>query len=113
MVVGFGVNLATSPAIAGRPVADLGGTMAPEAFAPLLAGSMSRILDLWRSSAQTDFVRAWLSRAHPVGTQMKVHGADSEVVNGRFDGLDPDGTLRLRLEDGSVRAIHAADVTIG
>jgi BirA family transcriptional regulator, biotin operon repressor / biotin---[acetyl-CoA-carboxylase] ligase len=27
-----------------------------------------------------------------------------------FDGLDSDGALRLRLADGAVRVIHAADV---
>ena len=113
VVIGFGVNLAAAPQIAQRSAAHLGGTIAPEAFAPLLAGSMSRMLRLWRSSDPADFARAWLARAHPVGTELSVHGADSEIVRGRFDGIDPEGTLRLRLPDGTVRAIHAADVTLG
>jgi BirA family biotin operon repressor/biotin-[acetyl-CoA-carboxylase] ligase len=29
-----------------------------------------------------------------------------------FDGLEPDGALRLRLEDGSARVIHAGDVML-
>jgi BirA family biotin operon repressor/biotin-[acetyl-CoA-carboxylase] ligase len=74
---------------------------------------MSRMLRLWRSSDPADFARAWLARAHPAGTELSVHGADSEIVRGRFDGIDPEGTLRLRLPDGTVRAIHAADVTLG
>jgi BirA family biotin operon repressor/biotin-[acetyl-CoA-carboxylase] ligase len=113
VIIGFGVNLAAAPQIAQRSAAHLGGTIAPEAFAPLLAGSMSRMLRLWRSSDPADFARAWLARAHPVGTELSVHGADSEIVRGRFDGIDPEGTLRLRLPDGTVRAIHAADVTLG
>jgi BirA family biotin operon repressor/biotin-[acetyl-CoA-carboxylase] ligase len=29
---------------------------------------------------------------------------------GRFDGLDEEGALKLRLEDGSLRIVHAGDV---
>lgn len=113
VVVGFGVNLAAAPDIPGRPTAHLGGRIAPEAFAPLLAGSFSRILGLWRTADPREFARAWLARATPLGTELKVHGADSAELEGRFDGIDADGTLRLRLPDGGVRAIHAADVTLG
>ena len=113
VVAGFGVNLAAAPEIPGRRAAHLGGRISPEAFAPLLAGSMSRMLTLWRSSDPQDFARAWLARAHPIGSELSVHAADAATVEGRFDGIAPDGSLRLRLADGSVRAIHAADVTLG
>jgi len=113
IVAGFGVNLASAPDIPGKPAAHLGGRIAPEAFAPLLAASMSRMLVLWRSTEPGDFARGWLARAHPIGTELSVHGSDSADVSGRFDGIEPDGTLRLRLADGTVRAIHAADVTLG
>lgn len=112
VVVGFGVNLAAAPQIQGRTAAHLGGGVAPEAFAPLLAASMSRMVTLWRTTPPLDFARAWLARAHAIGTELNVHGSDSTAVRGRFDGIDPEGTLRLRLPDGSVRAIHAADVTL-
>ena len=113
VVIGFGVNLAAAPELSDRPAAHLGGRISPEAFAPLLAGAMTRLLALWRTSDPADFAKAWLARAHPPGTELSVHGADSELVRGRFDGIEPDGALRLRLPDGSVRAIHAADVTLG
>jgi BirA family biotin operon repressor/biotin-[acetyl-CoA-carboxylase] ligase len=112
VVIGFGVNLAAAPQIEGRTAAHLGGRIVPEAFAPLIAASMSRMVTLWRTTPPLDFARAWLARAHPIGAELKVHGADSATVSGRFDGIDPEGTLRLRLPDGSVRAIHAADVTL-
>ena len=48
VAVGFGVNLAAAPELAGRESASLGGKIAPQAFAPLLAGSFARLLELWR-----------------------------------------------------------------
>ncbi len=113
IVVGFGVNLAAAPEIPGRAASSLKGGISPEAFAPLLAGAMSRMLALWRTSSPHDFAKAWLARAHAVGSELKVHGADAGDVSGRFDGIEPDGTLRLRLSDGSIRLLHAADVTLG
>jgi BirA family transcriptional regulator, biotin operon repressor / biotin---[acetyl-CoA-carboxylase] ligase len=113
VVIGFGVNLAHAPDIPERPSAHLGGRISPQAFAPLLAGSMSRLLTLWRTARPQELAMAWLARAHAVGTELAVHGSDADVVRGRFDGIEPDGTLRLRLADGSVRGIHAADVTLG
>lgn len=112
IVIGIGVNLAVAPDLPGRRAADLGGRIDPQAFAPLLAGTMSRMLTLWRTSTPQDFARAWLARAHPVGTELSVHGADAEVMHGRFDGIESDGTLRLRVADGSVRAVHAGDVSL-
>jgi BirA family biotin operon repressor/biotin-[acetyl-CoA-carboxylase] ligase len=112
VVAGFGVNLASAPSIDGRDAAHLGGRITPQAFAPILAGAMSRLLSLWRTAQPADLARAWLARAHPVGTELSVHGGDSVPVQGRFDGIDADGTLRLRLPDGTVRAIHAADVSL-
>lgn len=113
VVIGFGVNLAEAPELADRQAAHLGGPLAPEAFAPLLAGAMSRMTMLWRTSSPRQFAKAWLARAHPVGAELKVHGSHGEALAGRFDGIEPDGSLRLRLEDGSVRVIHAADVSLG
>lgn len=112
VVAGFGVNLASAPEIPGRPTAHLGGRMSPQGFAPLLAASMSRLLTLWRTADRADFAKAWLARAHAAGSELTVHGADSGVIRGRFDGIEPDGTLRLRLDDGTIRLVHAADVEL-
>jgi len=113
VVAGFGINLAVAPDLPDRPAASLAGAITPQAFAPLLAASFARLVRLWRSSEPQSLARAWLARAHPVGTELTVHGGDAEAVSGGFDGIEADGTLRLRLADGSVRAIHAADVSLG
>ena len=110
IAVGFGVNLARSPELPDRAAASLGGQIAPEAFAPLLAGGFARLLNLWRTSDSPALARAWQERAHLPGTRLTVHVAKDEMVSGRFGGLDPDGALRLILDDGSIEVLRAADV---
>jgi BirA family biotin operon repressor/biotin-[acetyl-CoA-carboxylase] ligase len=110
IVLGFGINLATAPAVPGRPVASLGGVLPPQAFAPLIAASFGRWLEVWRSGDAEELRRSWLERAHPFGTRLTVHTGPSQELSGRFEGLMPDGALRLLRDDGEVETVRAADV---
>jgi BirA family biotin operon repressor/biotin-[acetyl-CoA-carboxylase] ligase len=112
VVVGFGVNLTSAPELPDRKGASLGGAITPPAFAPLLAGSFARLLGLWRSSEPRLLAQAWLARAHPVGTRLTVHTGPDDTLSGRFDGLEPDGALRLRRDDGALDVVRAGDVEL-
>ena len=113
IVAGFGVNLAGAPEIAGRKTAALKplADIKPQAFAPLLAGKFAQLLAVWRSSEPAQFAPAWLARAHPVGTPLEVHSGPGERVSGTFDGIEPDGAMRLKRE-GKIDIIRAGDVTL-
>jgi BirA family biotin operon repressor/biotin-[acetyl-CoA-carboxylase] ligase len=113
VVLGFGVNLAGAPDLPDRQAASLDTEAQPEAFAPLLAGSFARLLTLWRTTDTPSLARAWEHRAHLVGTKLSVHVGQDETMSGRFGGLDPDGALRLILDDGSIELVRAADVYLG
>jgi len=114
-VIGIGVNLAWAPELAGRATGHL-KTIGPapdrDAFARDLVVSFDRELDRWRQFGLEPILSRWLAAAHPVGAQLAVHTPDQERIAGTFDGLEPDGALRLALADGSARVIHAGDVTI-
>jgi BirA family biotin operon repressor/biotin-[acetyl-CoA-carboxylase] ligase len=112
VVVGFGVNLASAPELPDRTSASLGGKITPQAFAPLLAASFARLLGLWRSSEPSLLAQAWLARAHPIGAPITVHAGPDDTLTGRFDGLEPDGALRLRRDDGSLEVVRAGDVEL-
>ena len=112
VVAGFGLNLGKAPKIEGRDIAALNGVMLPQAFAPLLAGSFARLLELWRTTGPEAFAKAWLARAHPIGTRLTVHSAPGETTSGRFEGIEPDGALQLRREDGDIDIIRAGDVEL-
>lgn len=112
VAIGFGVNLASAPYLEDRVGASLGEAIVPEAFAPLLATSFTRLLGLWRSSEPALLAKAWLARAHPVGTRLTVHSSSNESVSGRFDGIEHDGALRLCHENGSIEIVRAGDVEL-
>jgi BirA family transcriptional regulator, biotin operon repressor / biotin---[acetyl-CoA-carboxylase] ligase len=112
VVIGFGVNLATAPELADRRAASLGGSIEPRDFAPRLAEGFDRLLRLWRTSEPLLIAQAWLARAHPLGSRLTVHSGSGTSVSGRFDGLEPDGALRLRRDDGSLDIVRAADVEL-
>lgn len=109
---GFGVNLAAAPPLSNREAASLAARVRPQAFAPLLAGKFARLLDVWRQSDPAMLSQAWLARAHPIGSEIRVHSTGEERVSGRFDGLEPDGALRLRGDNGLVQIVRAGDVEL-
>lgn len=113
VAVGFGVNLAAAPAIEGRQTAALKPLvdLEPEEFAPMLANSFARVLAAWRKSEPAQFAQAWMARAHEVGTPLQVHIGAEERVAGTFDGIEPDGAMRLK-RDGMIDIIRAGDVKL-
>lgn len=112
VIIGFGVNLADHPLDQDRPATSLAAhAPAPDAevFAEALAEIFARWLSRWRDGIAPVRDR-WLARAHKPGTALTARLADGSSVDGLFDGLTGDGSLMLRLADGTSRAIHAGDV---
>lgn len=114
-VIGVGVNLAAAPVLPDRTVQSLsaqGPAPARDAFAQDLARSFDVELGRWRQFGLEPLFARWLAAAHPLGSPLAVHDGDGARISGTFAGLAPDGALRLSLADGSVRVIHAGDVTL-
>lgn len=113
VVIGIGVNVASAPDLPDRPTTSLCGQgLEADAVVVLtmLAQHFAARLDEWRERPLGDMLAAWEARATPRGTPITVH-ADMPIA-GAFDGLENDGSLRLRLEDGSCRAIYAGEVIL-
>ena len=117
VIVGIGINVAHAPMLPDRTttsIDQLGGVnghsaqQVLEQLAPLFAARGAQ----WRADGLGAILSAWEARAHPRGTPLVVTGDDGAPLTGIFAGLGADGSLRLRLDDGSERAIHAADVSL-
>ena len=115
IVCGFGLNLAGAPELPNRKTASLRGIrdMVPQAFAPVLAAKFAQLLGVWRASEPAQFAQAWMARAHPIGTALEVHSGPGERVRGIFEGIEPDGAMRLRRDDGMIDIVRAGDVYLG
>lgn len=115
VVVGIGVNLAAAPEIEGRETVSLarfGPAPDRDSFARSLSTAFDRELERWRTYGLEALLRRWQAAAHSPGTPLSVHEPGGSLVEGSFSGLGEDGSLRLRLADGSTRAIHAGDVIL-
>ena len=115
IVIGIGVNLAAAPQLPEREtaaLADFGPAPDRDIFAQALATSFDRELERWRTYGLGPMLRRWQAAAHPVGTPITVHEPGDGLLTGQFAGLESDGSLRLRLDDGAIRAIHAGDVML-
>lgn len=114
VVIGMGVNLSFHPEGLARKVTSLRGLGAavpsPDNFQSVLAERFESWLGTWRGAGLDVVRRGWVERAHPQGTALSVNAPDGSITEGLFDGLAEDGALRLRLADGSIRAIHAGDI---
>lgn len=114
IVAGFGINLVHHPENLGRKTADLCALGAnppePQAVCEILAASLAESLRKWRQEPLASLLRAWQAAAHAQGAALQVNLPDGERIEGLFAGLAEDGALRLRLAEGEIRAIHAADI---
>jgi BirA family biotin operon repressor/biotin-[acetyl-CoA-carboxylase] ligase len=116
IVIGTGLNLASSPLELDRPVTSLaanGVNVTPARAMSALAWATAEWLSLWNGGRAFDRIRAaWLERAQPVGGAISVHIGEDRL-SGRFLGIDELGALRLSLASGEERRITAGDVSLG
>ena len=112
VVIGIGVNLASAPELPDRATFSFAGAgiaIDRDRFAEALAVALVDALWTWRQEGAPSIVRAWLPLGHPFGTPLRV---SEQGIDGTFDGLAPDGALRLRRAVGEVILIHAGDVEL-
>lgn len=120
LAVGIGVNLAYAPADVGQPATSVASRLRPDvAYAPGVEAAtevLSEAFAAWQSRWDTlgfaPVLDAWVARCRGLNGPA-VARLGHETLEGIADGVEPDGALRLRLGDGSVRLISAGDVFFG
>jgi BirA family transcriptional regulator, biotin operon repressor / biotin---[acetyl-CoA-carboxylase] ligase len=113
VAVGIGVNCAHHPAGMPYPVTNLaaeGASVSPDQLFRALSGAMARRLAQWDRGAGFEAIRAdWLARAAGVGSAIRVRLPEREI-SGRFEALDEDGRLMLRLPEGRIEPVTVGEV---
>ncbi len=111
VAVGIGVNCRHHPPDAEYPATDLaaaGAEVTVEALFAALSLAMVHRLREWQAGF-APIRAAWLARAGGLGAELRARLGTRELI-GRFETIDEEGRLRLRLADGSLEAIAAGEV---
>jgi BirA family biotin operon repressor/biotin-[acetyl-CoA-carboxylase] ligase len=113
IVIGIGVNLDSAPELPDRPTvcfADKGRCDRPRPFAEVLAHRDDRrAVDVAARRHRPD--HGGLDREGAPDREHRLRVSE-QGIDGTFDGLAPDGALRLRRDGGEVMLIHAGDVEL-
>ncbi len=115
VIVGIGINVED---IGMAEVAGISTNLEREAGAPIdrevvierLLGHVERWVDRYVAIGLSMVIPAWHERmAHGLLARTTI---DGELVIGEVAGLDPEGALMLRDDQGKVRRIHSGDVEV-
>lgn len=113
--IGIGINLSVVPEITGRAVTSLashGGDASFDAMSLRLARALAAWLAAWDRGRRFDLIRqAFLERSIPNGQRMTVN-TGTGTATGAFAGLDEEGALLIRSDDGSVLRYTFGDVAL-
>lgn len=112
MIIGVGVNITYAPEdkISLNELVSTPETAQSflSVFLPQLAG----VLDEFEREGFAGLREEWLDQALSLQKSIKVRLPNS-VLEGIFEGLEPDGALRLRLANGDKKVIHSGEVFFG
>jgi len=114
-ILGFGLNIATSPDDLGRAATAVGrhgSAPAPLVLLKALDEQLCLWLARWDAGANFSAIRqAWIERAGPVGEAITVNTVEGPV-SGTYRGLSETGALCAEV-DGVMREFSHGDVAIG
>jgi BirA family transcriptional regulator, biotin operon repressor / biotin---[acetyl-CoA-carboxylase] ligase len=118
IVLGIGVDVNMEMGELPPEVRSITTTLAVESGAKInrteLLQQVLRDLERWYQmflSNHADVLEEWKKLNMTVGSRITVSGAGEEL-DGLAQGVDSDGRLIVRLDDGAVRTVAAGDVTI-
>ncbi len=106
-IAGIGLNILEAPRNAPYKTATLvgaGGLATVDGARDILLERLAAWLDDWTSQGFAPVRTAWLARAHPIGTVLRV-SIEGRTEEGSFGGLDEDGAMLLDTTDGRVRIV--------
>lgn len=120
LAIGIGVNLMVAPTGTERPATAVADHLSADRIVPpsfeeganALAETFQHWLDIWQQQGFGPVRQAWIDRTPGLNGPC-IARLSNETLEGMADGIESDGSLRLRLADGTLRVISAGDVFFG
>ncbi|WP_332768025.1 biotin--[acetyl-CoA-carboxylase] ligase [Phenylobacterium sp.] len=117
LAVGIGINLAHAPQDVERPATAFAEHMTVPPPSPLdalevLATRFEHWRSAWAREGFAPIAKGWTAKAHGLGEACEAR-LPNQTIRGVALGLDSDGALRLKLDDGAILRITAGDVFFG
>lgn len=113
LVLGIGVNLRHHPAETLYPTTDLlaagGPALTPDQALDLLLAEFQPLYEAWVVRGFAALRADWLAHCRGLGEPI-VARMEREEISGRFEDIDADGTLLLRLDSGMLKRVAAGDI---
>ncbi len=113
LILGIGVNVLQAPGGVTYQVSTIvgcGGLATVDGTRGHLLTALGHWWDVWERDGFSPIRAAWLARAHPPGTALRLAVGDRSI-EGRFADLALDGTLIIDTDDGR-RRVAAGDVVV-
>jgi BirA family biotin operon repressor/biotin-[acetyl-CoA-carboxylase] ligase len=118
VVVGVGCNVNLTPVMVPMELAGVATSLAIETgrhfdralVAAELLWQLEQAYELWCAAGLAPFLPEWQACDPLQGRRIRVEQAGQPPLEGAAAGVDEDGLLRIRMEDGGVRTICAGDV---
>lgn len=110
VVVGVGVNIVDAPENA-VSLHDIGAVCDAKEFLSLLTKEMEMLVTTWEKDGFEEIRSAWLKRAYKIGENIQAR-LPKEILTGVFAGLDQNGALQLKTQDGIMKTINSGEVFI-
>jgi BirA family biotin operon repressor/biotin-[acetyl-CoA-carboxylase] ligase len=110
-ILGIGINVLQAPGGVSYKVSTIvgcGGLATVDGTRGALLKALATWLDVWDHDGFAAIRSAWLARAHPPGTTLRVVIGEN-TIEGRFADLAEDGALILDTSEGRMRCV-AGDV---
>lgn len=113
IVIGIGINLTHFPLDAKFPatsvVAETGNTVDAATAFKILSHSLGQRLTAWLPDKNAKLMKEWRDCAWGLGMRREIR-TGSDTFHATLIGVEDDGGLRLRLDDGNEKQLYAGDV---
>lgn len=121
LVVGLGINVNTKAnQLPERPLFPASSLYQETGRlwrrAPILAGWLIAFERLWPRPGPEPFaplLQAWARLSATAGREIRIRMTPSREITGIEQGIDPDGALRVRTEDGNTQRVLSGDLRFG